>query len=122
MSRKGFTLIELIMVIVILGIISAIAIPKYVDLSTQAKNAAAKGAIGSIRAAIAIKYAESAVNGTPAFPAITGAIFADGKVPTNPLSPSSNAVVTTSRDNTGGWYYQQSIGSVESNDAAATSL
>lgn len=122
MNRRGFTLVELIMVIVILGIIAAISIPKYVDLSSQAKTAAAKGAIGTIRAAVAIKYAENAANGSASYPSsLTGALFADGNVPTNPLSPESNAVVT-SYNGTGGWVYNSATGSVESNDAAHTAL
>ena len=52
-NRAGFTLIELVTVIVILGILSAVALPVYLDYRTDAKTAATKGALGGVRAAIA---------------------------------------------------------------------
>ena len=67
--RRGFTLIELVMVIVILGILAATALPRFIDLSNKAKESAAKGALGGIRAAIAITYASNATYTTARFPA-----------------------------------------------------
>lgn len=56
-KQSGFTLIELVMVIVILGIMAAIAIPKFVDLSTEAKSAALGGVKGAMASAMAVNYA-----------------------------------------------------------------
>lgn len=61
-NQRGFTLIEIIMVIVLLGIIAAIAIPQYVDMKTKAQEATADGIVGAIVSAAAIGYAYNAVN------------------------------------------------------------
>jgi len=53
-TQRGFTLIELVLVIVILGILAAAALPRFSDLSTQARVASLNGLAGSIRGAAAI--------------------------------------------------------------------
>lgn len=71
-DQHGFTLIEIIMVIVLLGIIAAIAIPKYIDLRTEAANATASGVVGAIVSSAAIGYADMVTHNTSStFPNFT---------------------------------------------------
>ncbi|MFQ5706882.1 MAG: type II secretion system protein [bacterium] len=84
-NQSGFTLIELIMVIVILGILSAIAVPKFVDLSDSAKAAKCKANQAAVEAAASIAYADSAIAGNPVFPTVlSAAMFRNGQIPTCP--------------------------------------
>ena len=78
-SQQGFTLIELVVVIVILGILAVTAAPKFVDLSKEAKIATLDGAKAAILSARDLQYAKSAIaGGTPSYPtAATIGTFVD---------------------------------------------
>ena len=58
-NEKGFTLIELVMIIIILGILAAIAVPRYVDLQQDARTAVVDASIGAIKSAAIIQYAST---------------------------------------------------------------
>ena len=58
-KKKGFTLIELMIVVAIIGILAAIAIPKFADLIRKSNEGATKGNLGSVRSALSIYFADN---------------------------------------------------------------
>lgn len=70
-NQKGFTLIELVLVITILGILAVAALPSFIDITTDAATASRDGVVGAIREGLAIQYADSLVNNptNPSYPA-----------------------------------------------------
>ena len=63
-NQKGFTLIEIIAVLVILGILAAFAIPKYFNLQSEARGKAIGGAIAALQSTATQYYSQGLLNGT----------------------------------------------------------
>jgi MSHA pilin protein MshA len=118
-TRKGFTLIELIMVIVIIGILAAVAVPKFVNLRKDAQKAQCMGSAAAIKTAISNYYAKAAISATATqsanypvniLPANTafGKYLSEGTMPVHPIGRTWNS------------YYTAATGLVTTGQGAAT--
>lgn len=82
-AQQGFTLIELVMVIVILGVLAAVALPKFVDLSGEARQAATNGVAGALSSASAINFSADLAKGQAQGAALASATAKTGVVDTS---------------------------------------
>ncbi len=103
-KQKGFTLIELVVVIVILGILAVTAAPKFLNLQNDARNASLQGLKGAIQGAASIVYGKAAIEGIES--TAKGSNIQVGDITTNygyPTADSNGIVKAVNGLNSGDW-------------------
>ena len=141
-SKKGFTLVEILIVVVILGILAAIVIPQFTDASTQAKESRLVSDLQSVRSQIELYKIEhnddmpGTVTGVDfeasmtTYTTVAGAAAATQapgvgvygpylqKIPTNPYTDSAVIDLTATQvpSATGGWHYNSTTGAFHADD------
>lgn len=139
MRKKAFTLVELLIVVIILGILAAVVIPQFSDASTEARDSSLATNLATIRGQIELYRLQH--NGTyPAFTTFanqmtqktnasgtvgTGAGYDFGpymqRIPNNPFSNTNNVVNSGSEAATTAWHYNETTGAFRAFDSAAHS-
>ena len=148
-SNKGFTLVEILIVVVILGILAAIVIPQFTDAATNAKESRLVSDLQSVRSQIELYKIQhndvlpgTANSGDPNFAiAMTSYTDVDGalattqapgagvygpyvqKIPVNPWNDLGSITSGTSAapgDDSSGWYFNTTTGAFNANDDETT--
>lgn len=129
-KQKGFTLIELMIVVAIIGILAAVAIPKFAQMLEKAREGATKGNVGAMKSAVSIYYGDN----TGVYPAsLTDVLFKNylSAIPPVKVTHSgvANTLAGTATDveyvavdaaiaaNTDGWKYNTVSGNVWVNNS-----
>ncbi|HVP12349.1 MAG TPA: type II secretion system protein [Phycisphaerae bacterium] len=99
MFNHAFTLIELVIVIVILGLLASVAMPMYLEYRTDANRSAEQYVVGAVRTGVYNQYAKNKISGGPTFPTSLDSASA------NSTASSTNPFFSTILDSpvTSGW-------------------
>ena len=115
--QRGFTLVEMVVVMVILGILAVVSIPTFINLTQNAQISATQANLGTVRSVLAMRYAQNALNGNAVFPAaLATGDFANNAMPLNRLSGVAGVAVVaaapagTATDNANGFWYIEATG------------
>ena len=107
-AKRGFTLIELMIVVAIICILAAIAIPKFADLIRKSNEGSTKGNLGALKGALAVYYGQN----EGSYPSDTLASMTPNylaNIPTSNEPPYHSKVATvanaTAANDSGGWMY-----------------
>ncbi len=120
-GARGYTLIELVILIVIVGVLAAAALPRYRDLSVDARVSACKGSLAAVREGISLYYARQVLlSGVGSYPDIDSLTHSDlvmrGAFPPNPFQiHAADSVVAGEYPGQiggerGGWVYNPATG------------
>ena len=132
MRNKGFTLVEILIVVVILGILAAIVVPQFTEASNDAKESALSSDLQTVRSQLEL-YKIQHNGGYPATlslltskTTIAGVVSATGaygpylqKIPNNPFTDTATIKTTgTAGSGTEAWFYDAATGVFQANDSA----
>lgn len=139
-KNKGFTLVEILIVVVILGILAAIVIPQFSDASTQSKISSAKSSLQTLRSQVSLYRIQHSDDAPTADAQLTGQTDGDGNagtqfgpyvqsIPKNPFISDDTADdvaygldAAFAADGTTGWYISTDTGDVYMNDGESSDL
>jgi general secretion pathway protein G len=123
--RKGFTLVEILIVVIILGILAAIVIPQFTEASTQANESRLKTDLQTLRSQVSLFHARNPGDtpDTTDADSFAGDLELNGSLPNNPFTNANTLASGSNSDahgapgaDGGGWYYNTWDNTIYAND------